>query len=201
MSAHNEIVAFTTHLPVQFRGLSAAVGLGSWRSGVCERRTRFPEVPASVPVSVAAPPVPRVPVPAPVPAGGGGVGNGAEVRSATDFVRVQAAAAAAGSACYVVFHARHCRACRALAPKFLAWARERGVAAHVQVDAPGGRELASRLGVRAVPVMQVYDGAQGKIDQFVLSMAKLQQVRATASGTTTAVDDTAAAAATASASR
>ena len=119
-------------------------------------------------VSVAAPPGPATAADA----------EAEKVGNTSDFVRLQARAATEDALCCGIFHARHCRTCRTLMPKFFTWAREQGVVAHVQVDAPGGRELASRLGVRAVPIVQVYQGAEGKIDQFVLSMARLQQLRA-----------------------
>lgn len=106
-----------------------------------------------------------------------------ELTSAAAFVALQASAAAAGRPVFVLFHAAYCRSCKAVKPKYDAMAgsstnsNRAPMFAAVALDTPGGRELASRLGVNAVPYVQVYDGARGKIHEFNCAPQSLPRLR------------------------
>lgn len=66
-------------------------------------------------------------------------------------------------------------------PKFesLANVTPNATFATVPLDDYGGRELASRLGVRDVPRVHVYDGSRGKVHDFACAPQSLQRLRDT----------------------
>lgn len=117
----------------------------------------------------AAPPLPPQPLPS--------SGAVAEISSATDFVSLQAQSAALERVVYVLFHARFCRACKFVHPKFASLAEKYPHATFASVTLEDGRELASRLGVRSVPSVQVYQGAHGKVEEFPCGPTSLPRLR------------------------
>lgn len=66
-----------------------------------------------------------------------------------------------------------------VAPKFRDLALEHPRASFALVKLEDGRELASRLGVRSVPYVHIYQGAHGKIDEFPCSPSSLPRLRET----------------------
>lgn len=133
------------------------------------------------PRAVAAPPPPARqparPFSRPPPSPVVRAGLAADVAAASQFVALQATAAAAGRIVYVLFHAGYCRACKAVTPKFRDLAKAHPHAAFALVRLEDARELASRLGVHSVPYVHVYDGAHGKVDEFPCSPSSLPRLR------------------------
>ncbi len=136
--------------------------LSSRRPATTQHRTRC--------VTAPPPPAPRPAAPTP---------SASALNSASGFVTLQAMAAATSQAVYVLFHQRSCRSCKAVKPKFeaLASTTPNALFATVQLDDSGGRELASRLGVHNVPRVHVYNGSQGKVNDFACAPQSLQRLR------------------------
>jgi len=120
--------------------------------------------------------------------GGGGDGVVTPIASVADFLSAMAASAAGGRVAVVGFYAPYCRACGAVRPRVAkeAAARSGSLAAGAaaggrgvdffSVDVVAVRELAVRLGVRAMPAFHFYDGGRGKVEDFTVgprSMGRL----------------------------
>jgi thiol-disulfide isomerase/thioredoxin len=102
--------------------------------------------------------------------------NVVELSSTGDFLGLMARSADAGVPTFVLFHASYCRSCMFVRPKFCALANGRqAVFATVCVeDAP---DLAARLGVNQIPLVQVYDGEKGKVEEFKCGPKSLPLLR------------------------
>lgn len=152
------------------------------------------------------PPPLRPPTPLPHPdsdasdgSGGGGGGVVVPIGSVADFLSAMAASAAGGRVAVVFFYAPYCRACGAIRPRVAKEAAARSGSAAAgdgaqqgsgswgvdfySVDCVAVRELAVRLGVRAMPAFHFYDGGRGKVEDFVVGprsvgrlMSKLNQL-------------------------
>lgn len=131
------------------------------------------------------PPPLRPPTPLPHPdsdasddgRGGGGDGVVVPIASVADFLSAMAASAAGGRVAVVGFYAPYCRACGAVRPRVAKEAAARSGSAAAaggrgvdfySVDCVAVRELAVRLGVRAMPAFHFYDGGRGKVEDFVV---------------------------------
>lgn len=107
------------------------------------------------------------------------------IGSVADFLSAIAASAAGGRVAVVLFYAPYCRACGAVRPRVAKEAAARSVSAAAgdgaqqqgsgsrgldffSVDCVAVRELAVRLGVRAMPAFHFYDGGRGKVEDFVV---------------------------------
>jgi thiol-disulfide isomerase/thioredoxin len=66
----------------------------------------------------------------------------------------------------VKFHARHCRSCRAFAPKYSALARKYGERVHF-LEMEASAELASALQVRKTPCVQFYRYPKGHLSTII----------------------------------
>lgn len=114
--------------------------------------------------------------------GGGGGGVVVPIGSVADFLSAMAASAAGGRVAVVFFYAPYCRACGAVRPRVAKEAAARSGSAgdgaqpgsgsrgldFYSVDCVAVRELAVRLGVRAMPAFHFYDGGRGKVEDFVV---------------------------------
>lgn len=148
------------------------------------------------------PPPLRPPTPLPHPDsdasdGSGGSGGGGVVVpivSVADFLSAIAASAARGRVAVVFFYAPYCRACGAVRPRVAKEAAARSGSAGGGEAAQGGsgggrgvdfysvdcvavRELAVRLGVRAMPAFHFYDGGLGKVEDFVVGPRSVGRLR------------------------
>lgn len=101
------------------------------------------------------------------------------VRSTADFLSLQQACGASDQALVLLFHASHCRACKAVLPKFRALAKRSRCVTLATVLYSDAKELAMRLGVSRVPMVQVYQGKDGKVDEFACGLKSLDKLRGT----------------------
>ncbi|GAB0493202.1 hypothetical protein MMPV_004477 [Pyropia vietnamensis] len=151
------------------------------------------------------PPTPRPHPDSDASDGSGGSGGGGVVVpivSVADFLSAMAASAAGGRVAVVFFYAPYCRACGAVRPRVAKEAAARSGSAGGGEEAQGGsgggggggcgggrgvdfysvdcvavRELAVRLGVRAMPAFHFYDGGLGKVEDFVVGPRSIGRLR------------------------
>ncbi len=80
----------------------------------------------------------------------------------------------------VLFHAGYCRACKAVVPKFERLAAEYGGRAlFCCVKMEDALALATRVGIRQVPCVHVYDGENGKVEDFPCGPSSVARLRDT----------------------
>lgn len=75
------------------------------------------------------------------------------------------------------FYATWCTGCRALAPHLVALARERPAARFLFVDADDNRVVARRLGVQGAPYTMLFAGAEGCVERFNITAARMGTLR------------------------
>lgn len=89
-------------------------------------------------------------------------------------------AALARSASQIVVlrvHARWCRSCRALEPKWRRLAREMPDVHFCELEFEANKPLAKRLGVERMPTFLVYDADKGRVDNFSCGPQRAQVLR------------------------
>lgn len=76
-------------------------------------------------------------------------------------------------------HARWCRSCRALEPKWRRLARELAPEVYfAEMEFEANRILAARLAVKVMPTFLIYDAEQGKVDHFSCGPRRAHILRA-----------------------
>lgn len=102
-----------------------------------------------------------------------------ELHSTDEFDDLKHAATASGRPLILLFHAKHCRACKFVVPKFRKLASAHANVALATVLYTDARELSMRLGVVQVPILQVYQGDDGLVDEFSCGINGLERMRHT----------------------
>lgn len=152
-------------------------------SAVCDRRR-----PAWCPSAIAINPSPGRANPGPqrnsyfpsIPSVLGDNEEALEVATTGEFLEAMSRAAGHEVPAIVLFHAGYCRACKAVLPKFRRLAGEtkpRGLFVTVKME--DASALASRLGIRQIPSVQVYNGEHGKVEEFPCGPSSVQRLRDT----------------------
>ncbi|KAJ8599567.1 hypothetical protein CTAYLR_004655 [Chrysophaeum taylorii] len=99
------------------------------------------------------------------------------VQSDADFL---AAMEASNEALVVVkYYASWCRACKTIEPRFKRLAVEfHDVAGFYEVEFSANKDLCRRLGIKKLPCVQFYRGAEGCLDTVMAGPSKFADVRA-----------------------
>lgn len=77
----------------------------------------------------------------------------------------------------VDFYAQWCSACRALYPKLCKMMEEEPEILFLKVDLEANRQMCKALNVKVLPYFHFYRGAEGRVDAFSCSVAKLQRMK------------------------
>lgn len=98
-----------------------------------------------------------------------------DLHSTQEFVD---ALASAGEKLVVVeFYASWCGSCRALYPKLCKLAAEHLDVEFMKVNFEENKPMCKSLNIKVLPYFHFYRGAEGKVDAFSCSLAKLQKLR------------------------
>jgi thiol-disulfide isomerase/thioredoxin len=98
-----------------------------------------------------------------------------DVHSTQEFVD---ALSNAGEKLVVVeFYASWCGSCRALYPKLCKLAAEHLDVEFMKVNFEENKPMCKSLNIRVLPYFHFYRGAEGRLDAFSCSLAKLQKIR------------------------
>lgn len=101
--------------------------------------------------------------------------NFRDVHSTQEFVD---ALANAGEKLVVVeFYASWCGSCRALYPKLCKLAAEHLDVEFMKVNFEENKPMCKSLNIKVLPYFHFYRGAEGRLDAFSCSLAKLQKLR------------------------
>ncbi|EFJ04929.1 hypothetical protein SELMODRAFT_16645, partial [Selaginella moellendorffii] len=77
----------------------------------------------------------------------------------------------------VEFFATWCGSCRALYPKLCKLAEEHRDIEFIKVNFEENKPMCKRLDIKVLPYFHFYRGAEGRVDAFSCSLAKLQKLR------------------------
>ncbi|KAJ7532554.1 hypothetical protein O6H91_13G009100 [Diphasiastrum complanatum] len=77
----------------------------------------------------------------------------------------------------VEFYATWCGSCRALYPKLCKLAEEYGDVEFLKVNFDENKKMCKSLNVKVLPYFHFYRGAEGRLDAFSCSLAKLQKLK------------------------
>ena len=92
-------------------------------------------------------------------------------------MRLAASTACPSAACHLQFYATWCTGCRALLPKMVELAQRSPSVRFLLVDADDNRALARRLGVKGCPSVLLFAGAEGCVESFNVTAARIHTLR------------------------
>lgn len=101
--------------------------------------------------------------------------NMIDVHSTEEFI---SALSSAGEQLVIVdFYGTWCGSCRALFPKLCKLAEEHRDIIFLKVNFDENKPMCKRLNVRVLPYFHFYRGADGQLESFSCSLAKLQKIK------------------------
>ena len=95
------------------------------------------------------------------------------IASTEDYEKLLREAEEADRLVVIKFYASWCRACKAMAPKFVRVAEDWPEIEFHEILFDNNKKLCKSLGIKILPYMEIVDGSRGKVDGFTCGPSKV----------------------------